>query len=101
VVSSTEAIQRVVVPTLQVEIPMMSVMASTPDLSMGEECVQADQDTSVGDDARRLDLKAARILPKVVAATWEVQQLWEMLPTALRVSSYFEKPITQKISSHV
>jgi hypothetical protein len=30
-----------------------------------------------------------------------VQQLWEMLPTALRVSSYFEKPITQKISSHV
>jgi hypothetical protein len=41
---------------LQVELPMVSVMASTPDLSMGEECRKADLDTAVGEDARSLDL---------------------------------------------
>jgi hypothetical protein len=30
----------------------------------------------------------------VVAATWEVHQLREILPTALRVPSYFKKPVT-------
>jgi hypothetical protein len=78
------------------EIPMTSVMTSTPELSLGEECLQADLDTGVGDDARRLDPNAARILPEVVAATWEVHQLREILPTASRVPSYSEKPVTQK-----
>jgi hypothetical protein len=65
---------------------------------MGEEGLQADPDTAVGADA--LDPKAARILPEAVAATWEVHWLWEILPTALRVSDYSEKPVTQKRSSH-
>jgi hypothetical protein len=56
VVSSTEAIQRAVMLAFQVELPMVSVMASTPDLSMGEECRKADLDTAVGEDARSLDL---------------------------------------------
>jgi hypothetical protein len=33
-------------------------------------------------------------LPKVVAATWKVHRLREILPTALRVPGYSEKPIT-------
>jgi hypothetical protein len=101
VVSSTEAIQRVVAPTLQVEIPTASVMASTPDPSVGEECLLADLDTGVGEDGRRLDPKAARILPEVVAATWEVHRLREILPTASSVSGYSEKSVTQKRLSHV
>jgi hypothetical protein len=56
VVSSTEAIQRVVAPALHVELPMTSVMASTSDPSMGDECQKADLDTVVGEDARSLDL---------------------------------------------
>jgi hypothetical protein len=55
----------------------------------------------MGEDAGRLDLKAARILPEVVAATWEVHWLREVLPTALRVPDYFEMPVTQKRSIHV
>jgi hypothetical protein len=74
----------------------MTVSASSPDLSVGEEGLQADLDMVVGEDASSLDLKAARILPEVVAATWEVHQLREILPTASRVSGYSEKPITQK-----
>jgi hypothetical protein len=35
----------------------------------------ADLDMTVGEDARSLNLKAARILTEVVAATWEVHQL--------------------------
>jgi hypothetical protein len=91
VVSSTEAIQRAVAPTLQVEIPMASTSASTPNPSM-EECFQADLDTAVGVGASSLD-------PKAVAATWELHRLREILPTASRVIGYSEKPITQKRSS--
>jgi hypothetical protein len=97
--SSTEAIQSAVVATLHVEIPMMAVMACSPDLSVGEEGLQADLDTAVGVDTSSLDLKAARILPEAVAATWEVHQLWEILPIASRVPGYSEKPVTQKRSS--
>jgi hypothetical protein len=86
------------VATLHVEIPMMAVMASSPDLSVGEEGLQ-DLDTAVGVDTSSLDLKATRILPEAVAATWEVHQLWEILPTASRVPGYSEKPVTQKRSS--
>jgi hypothetical protein len=92
--SSMEAIQRAAVPTLQVEIPTAAVVASSPDPSMGEEGLQADLDTAVGANASSLNPKAARILPKAVAATWEVHQLWEILSTALRVPDYSEKPIT-------
>jgi hypothetical protein len=52
-------------------------------------------------DASSLDLKANRILSEVVAALWEVHRLQEILPVASRVSDYFEKPVTQKRSSHV
>jgi hypothetical protein len=51
---------------------MASAMTSTPDPSVGEECLQADLDMGVGEDARRLDPKAARILSEVVVAMWEV-----------------------------
>jgi hypothetical protein len=98
-VSSTEAIQRAVVPALQLEIPTASASASTPDPSVGEEGFQADLDTAVGADANRLDPKAARILPEAVAATWEADRLREILPTASRVPGYSEKLVIQKRSS--
>jgi hypothetical protein len=72
VVSSTEAIQRAAASALQVEIPIVSASARTPDPSVGEECLQANLDTAVGADASSLDLKVARILPEAVAAMWEV-----------------------------
>jgi hypothetical protein len=80
------------------EIPTTS--ASTPDPSVGEESLQADLDMAVGADASSLDLKATRILLEAVAATWEVHQLWEILPTASRVPDYSKKLVTQKRSSH-
>jgi hypothetical protein len=110
--SSTEASQRVAAPTLQVEIPTVVVMpalqvefptavvTSSPNSSLGEEGRQVDLDTDVGEDASCLDLKAARILPEAVAATWEVQRLWEILPTTLRVSSYSEKHVIEKRLTH-
>jgi hypothetical protein len=55
-VSSTDAIQRVAAPTLQVELPTALVMTSTPDPSMGEECRKANLDMVVGEDAITLDL---------------------------------------------
>jgi hypothetical protein len=55
---------------------------------------------AVGEDTNSLDLKAARILPEAVAATWEMHRLREVLPTTLRVPDYSEKPVTQKRSSH-
>jgi hypothetical protein len=55
---------------------------------------------AVGADASGLDPKAVRILPKVVAATWEVPRLWEILPTVSRLPGYFEKFVTQKRLSH-
>jgi hypothetical protein len=76
------------------------VAASSPDPSVGEEGLQADLDTNVGADASSLDPKAARILSEVVAATREVHQLREILPTASRVPSYSEKHVTQKRLSH-
>jgi hypothetical protein len=99
-VSSTEPIQRVAAPTLQVEIPTASASASTRDPSMGEECLQADLDTAVGADASSLDPKAARILSEAVATTWEVHRLRKILPTASRVPGYSEKTVTQKRSRH-
>jgi hypothetical protein len=57
-----EAIQRVVAPALQVEIPTAAVAASSPDLSMGEESLQAYLDM-----ASSLDPKAANLLPEMVA----------------------------------
>jgi hypothetical protein len=111
--SSTEAIQRVVVPALhveiptavvapalQVEIPMAAVVASSPDLSVGEEGLQADLDMAIGPDASSLDPKVSRILSEAVAAMREVHQLREILPIASRVHGYSDKPITQKRSSH-
>jgi hypothetical protein len=88
-------------PTLQVEIPTVSATTSTRDPSVGEECHKAALNTVVGADTRSVDLKAARILPEVVAATWEVHQLWEILLTASRMPGYCDKPVTQKRSSHV
>jgi hypothetical protein len=68
---------------------------------MGEVGLQADLDTAVGVDARSLDPKMARILPKEVAVTWEVHRLWEiLLSTATQVLGYSEKHVTQKRSSH-
>jgi hypothetical protein len=55
VVSSTEAIQRAAAPALQVEIPTMASLARSPDLSMGEEGLQAKPDTTIGADASSLD----------------------------------------------
>jgi hypothetical protein len=47
---------------------------------VGEECWKADLDTVVGEGARSLNLKAARILLEVVAAMWKVHRLREILP---------------------
>jgi hypothetical protein len=93
-VSSTEAIQRPATPTLQVELPTASMVASTPGLSVGEECRKAELDTGVGADTRSLDPKAAKILLEAVAATWKVHQLQDIIPTASRVPDYSEKPVT-------
>jgi hypothetical protein len=97
-VSSTAAIQRAAPPALQVEIPTAStlalVSASTPDPSVGQECLQADLDTVVGADASSLDPKVARIMSEAVVATWEVHRLWEILSTASRVLGYSEKHVT-------
>jgi hypothetical protein len=53
---------------------------SNPNPVVGEECWKADLDTVVGEGARSLDLKAARILLEVVAAMWKVHRLREILP---------------------
>jgi hypothetical protein len=112
VLSSMEAIKRVAAPALQVVIPMAAVApalwvefptamaVSSPDPFVEEEGLQAHLDTAVGEDASSPDLKAARILAKVVVATWEVHQLWQILTTASRLHGYSEKPVTQKRSSH-
>jgi hypothetical protein len=59
-------------PALHVEISIVAASASTPDSSVGEDGLQAVLDTVVGVDKSSLDTKAARILPEVVVATWEV-----------------------------
>jgi hypothetical protein len=63
---------------------------------MGEECRKDDLDMAMGEDARSLDLLAARILLEAVAATWEVHWMRKILPMTSRVSGYSEKPVTQK-----
>jgi hypothetical protein len=78
---------------------MVSVMASTPNLYVGEEYRKAKLDMAMGEDARSLNLKTARILPEAVVATWEVHRLRELLPTTSRVHGYSEKHVTQKRSS--
>jgi hypothetical protein len=78
-------------PALQVEIPTVAITAAAAVSSL-----QADLDTAVGADARSLDLKAVRILPEAVSATWEVHWLREILPTMSRVPDYSEKRVTQK-----
>jgi hypothetical protein len=70
-------------------------MDSIPDPSVGEECLQADLDTGVGEDARSLNLQ------EVVATMWKVHWLGEILSTISGVPGYYENPVTQKISSHV
>jgi hypothetical protein len=92
--SSMEAIQRVVAPTLQVEIPMASASASTPNTSKGEECFQVDLDTAVVIYTNSLHPKAARIMLEAMVATWEVHRLLEIVPTTLRVPDYSEKHVT-------
>jgi hypothetical protein len=82
------------VPALQVELPTTSA-TSNLDPSVGEECQKADLDMAVGENARSLDPKVARILLEVAATTWEV------LPPASRVPCYSENTVTQKRSSHV
>jgi hypothetical protein len=95
-----EVIKRAVVHTLQVELPIVSVMTSNPDPSV-VECWKANLHMAVGEDARSLDLKVARILPEVVTARWEVHQLWEILPMTSRVPSYSENTVIQQRSRHV
>jgi hypothetical protein len=65
-----------------------------------EESLQADLDMTVGVDTSSLDPKAVRILLDVMLVTREVHQLRKIMPTALRVLVYSEKPVTQKRSSH-
>jgi hypothetical protein len=85
---------------MTVQLPMASAMAGILDLAVWE-CWIAVLDTTMGEGARSLDLKVARILPKVVVTTWKVHQLWEILPTTTCVPGYFENPITQQRLSHV
>jgi hypothetical protein len=79
----------------------VSATPSTRNPSLGDECQKVDLDTAVGEDARSLDLKAARILTEAMAATWEVHRLREVHPMSSRVPGYSENPVTQKRSSHV
>jgi hypothetical protein len=90
-----------VTPALQVELPRTSVTASNHGPSGGGGYRKANLDTTVREDTKNLDLKAARIRTEVMAATWEVHQLREILPTILRVTSYSENTVIQKRSSHI
>jgi hypothetical protein len=68
---------------------------------VGEAGLLAVLDTAAQADAKSLDPKAAKILSKAVAATWEVHRVWEILQsTATGVPGYYEKPVTQNRSSH-
>jgi hypothetical protein len=71
----------VAVPALQVELLTVSATANNPDLAVGDEYRMANVDTTVGEGAKSLDLKADRSLPEAVVATWKVHQLREILPT--------------------
>jgi hypothetical protein len=96
-VLSTEVFHEVAAPALQVvqvELPTMLATIINPDPSVGKECQMTDLDTVVEEGARRMDLKAARSLPEVVADTWKVHRLWEILPTISWVPGYSKNPIT-------
>jgi hypothetical protein len=67
---------------------MVLVTPSTPNPTVGEEFQKANLDTTVGEDARSLDLYAAKILPEGVASTWEVHRLWQILPRRVLSSVY-------------
>jgi hypothetical protein len=68
---------------------------------VGEAGLLAVLDTAAQADAKSLDPKAAKILSKAVAATWEVHRVREILQsTAAGVPGYYEKPVTQNRSSH-
>jgi hypothetical protein len=75
-----------------------SVVASNPDLAMGEESWKIDLESA---GARSLHPVAAKIQPEAVAVMWKVDRLWEILPTTSRVHDYSENPITQQRLSHV
>jgi hypothetical protein len=72
----------------------VSVMASAPNPSVGEECRKADLDMTMGEDARSLNLWAVKIMSEVVATMWEVHRLRDILPTTSRVPGYSEKHVT-------
>jgi hypothetical protein len=74
-----KAFQKAVAPALQVELPMALATGSNPDPSVGEEYQKANLDLAVGEGARSLDLKAARILWEAVVAMWKVHWLQEIL----------------------
>jgi hypothetical protein len=54
---------------------VVAAAAGNPNIAVGEDCQKDDLDTAMGKGARRLDLKAARILSEAVAATWKVHRL--------------------------
>jgi hypothetical protein len=87
-----EVSQRAVAHTLHVEIPTVAP---------GEGGLQGVLDTAAQGDAISLDPKSARILPKTVAAMWEVHRVLEiLLSTTVWVTGYCEKHVTQNRSSH-
>jgi hypothetical protein len=92
---SIEAFRRVMAPALQVELPMASVTASNPDPAVGEECRKANLDMAVGEGARSMDLKRAKISSEVMAATWKVHHLQNILIMTSWVSDYSKNPVTQ------
>jgi hypothetical protein len=93
-----EVSQRAAALALQVEIPTVVVAAAnSPDSSVEEGGLQAILDTAAWADAKILDPKAARILPKAVVATWEVHRVQEiMLSIVAWVPGYCEKPVQKK-----
>jgi hypothetical protein len=48
---------------------VVAAAAGNPNIAVGEDCQKDDLDTAMGKGARRLDLKAARILSEAMAAT--------------------------------
>jgi hypothetical protein len=100
VVTSAEASQRAVTHAPQVEIP--TVVAGKGGLqAMGEGGLQVVLDTAARADAKSMDPNTARMLPKAVAAMWEMHRVREThLSTAAQVPGYCEKPVIQNRSSH-
>jgi hypothetical protein len=95
--SYVEAFQRVVAPTLQVELPTASTAASNLDPNV-EEWWKNDLEVVC---ARSPHGVAARIQLASVVTTWKVDRLQKILPTASRVPDYSENPVIQQRLSHV